>query len=78
MVEIKRDREYVCREKEIEGVCIERERLCVDIERVCVCREREREIAGVYVCRVRKCLFREKENERVCMSTSITIEIESV
>ena len=27
------------------------------------------------MCRVRKCLFREKESKRMCMSISITIEI---
>ena len=30
------------------------------------------------MCKVRKCLFREKEGERMCMSISITIDIESV
>ena len=30
------------------------------------------------VCRVRKCLLREEESERMCMSISITIEIECV
>ena len=56
-MEIKRDRECVCREKEIEGVCIERER-----ESVCVCVCREGLGDSGSVCRVRKWFFREKEN----------------
>ena len=43
---------------------------------MCVCVPVERDSGSV--CRVRKCLFREKESERMCISTSITIEIESV
>ena len=44
-------------------------KLCVGICRVCVCRQRD----SGSMCRVSKCLFREKERE----SMSITIEIES-
>ena len=56
----------------------ERQKETVCRYRVCVCRERERERDSGSVCRVRKCLFREKESERMCMSISITIDIESV
>ena len=44
--------------------------------RECVSVERERDSGSV--CKVRKCLFREKESERMCMNISITIDIESV